>query len=64
MQHEVLLALSGCPGNTFAVSRQSGLFEVIYSFVAFLEGTVDKSCASTLKQKPFLIAVTRLLVVE
>jgi gamma-tubulin complex component 4 len=29
MQHEVLLALSGCPGNTFAVSRQSGLFEVI-----------------------------------
>lgn len=28
MHHEVLLALSGYPGNTFAVSRDSGLFEV------------------------------------
>ena len=28
MLHEILLALAGCPGNTFAVSRQSGLFEV------------------------------------
>ena len=29
MHHEVLLALSGYPGHTFAVSRESGLFEVI-----------------------------------
>ena len=28
MQHEVLLALAGCPGNLFSVSRQSGLLEV------------------------------------
>lgn len=28
MHHEVLLVLSGCPGNTFAVSRESGLYEV------------------------------------
>ena len=29
MHHEVLLALSGYPGHTFAVSRESGLFEVL-----------------------------------
>lgn len=28
MHHEVLLVLSGYPGNTFAVSRESGLYEV------------------------------------
>lgn len=28
MHHEILLALSGHPGNIFAVSRQTGLFEV------------------------------------
>ncbi|CAI8017732.1 Gamma-tubulin complex component 4 [Geodia barretti] len=29
MQHEIFLALAGCPGSTFTVSRESGLFEVI-----------------------------------
>ena len=28
MQHEIFLALAGCPGSTFTVSRESGLFEV------------------------------------
>ena len=28
MQHEVLLALSGYPGNIFTVCRETGLFEV------------------------------------
>ena len=28
MQHEVLLALSGYPGNVFTVCRETGLFEV------------------------------------
>lgn len=28
MQHEVLLALSGYPGNAFTVCRETGLFEV------------------------------------
>lgn len=34
MQHEVLLALSGYPGNAFTVCRETGLFEVsVYSTV-------------------------------
>ena len=28
MQHEVLLALSGYPGNAFTLCRETGLFEV------------------------------------
>ena len=28
MQHEIFLALAGCPGSTFTVSMESGLFEV------------------------------------
>ena len=28
LHHEVLLALSGYPGNVFAASRETGLFEV------------------------------------
>ena len=30
MQHEILLALAGCPGSTFSVSKQSGLLEVVF----------------------------------
>ena len=32
MQHEVLLALSGYPGNVFTVCRETGLFEVSVHF--------------------------------
>ena len=32
MQHEVLLALSGYPGNVFTVCRETGLFEVKCAF--------------------------------
>ena len=28
MQHEIFLALAGCPGNVFSVSRETGFYEV------------------------------------
>ena len=48
MQHEILLSLAGCPGSIFAVSRDSGLFEVSLESAstpaAFMPGMVWMFC--------------------